>query len=59
MVEAEGLRLAESGAIVEYLIERHGQGRLGPPPGAPGRADYLHWLHFAEGSAMRPLLLLH
>ena len=52
VVEAEGLRLAESGAIVEYLIERHGQGRLGPPPGAPGRADYLHWLHFAEGSAM-------
>ena len=58
VVEAEGLRLAESGAIVEYLIERHGQGRLGPPPGAPGRADYLHWLHFAEGSAMLPLLLL-
>ena len=52
------LVLGESAAIVEYLIERHGQGRLGPPPGAPGRADYLHWLHFAEGSAMLPLLLL-
>ncbi len=44
--------LVESGAIVEHLLERHGDGRLAPPPGAPGRARYLQWLHFAEGSAM-------
>ena len=42
--------LAESGAIVEYLIARHGQGRLSVPPEAPNFADYLYWLHYAEGS---------
>jgi len=46
------LLLAESGAIVEYLIESHGGGRLAPPPGDPRRARYLHWCHFAEGTAM-------
>ena len=51
------LTIAESGAIVEYLIERHGQGRLIPPPGTPERLLYTYWLHYAEGSAMPPLLL--
>ena len=51
------LVLAESGAIVEYLVERHGGGRLAPRPTRPPGACYLHWLHFAEGSAMLPLLL--
>jgi glutathione S-transferase len=49
--------LAESGAIVEELLERHGQGRLLPPAGTPERRQYRYWLHFAEGSAMPPLLL--
>ena len=49
--------VAESGAIVEYLIERHGQGRLMPPIGTPEHLRYRYWLHFAEGSAMPPLLL--
>jgi glutathione S-transferase len=44
--------LAESGAIVEHLLERHGAGRLAPPPGDPARPRFLHWLHFAEGTAM-------
>jgi len=49
--------VAESGAIVEYLVEHHGNGRLVPPPGTPERLRYTYWLHFAEGSAMPPLLL--
>jgi glutathione S-transferase len=51
------LTLAESGAIIEYLVERHGQGRLVPPPGTPERLRYTYWLHFAEGSAMPPLVM--
>lgn len=49
--------VAESGAIVEYLIERHGQGRLQPPAGSDEALRYRYWLHFAEGSAMPPLLM--
>ena len=52
-----GLTLAESGAIIEYLVERHGGGQLAPAPGTPARLRYTYWLHFAEGSAMPPLLL--
>lgn len=49
--------LAESGAIVEYLIERYGNGRLAPRRGTPEHLRYTYWLHYAEGSAMPPLLL--
>jgi len=42
----------ESGAIVEYLVERYGNGRLAPPPGSPRRAQYLQWLHWSEATAM-------
>lgn len=51
------LVLAESGAIVEYLVETHGKGRLVPAPGTAQRLRYRYWLHYAEGSAMPPLLL--
>ena len=51
------LTLAESGAIVEYLADRYGGGKLAPAPGSPERVRYLYWLHFAEGTAMPPLLL--
>jgi glutathione S-transferase len=47
--------LFESGAIVEHLLERHGGGRLAPPPGSPLRAAYLQWLHFAESTAFAGL----
>ena len=57
VITEDGLTVAESGAIVEYLVERHGKGRLIPPPGTPERLRYTYWLHFAEGSAMSPLLL--
>ncbi len=53
----DGLVLAESGAIVETVIERFGQGRMAPPAGSPEALRYRYWLHFAEGSAMPPLLL--
>jgi glutathione S-transferase len=49
--------LAESGAIIDYLVDRHGGGRLIPPAGTPERLSYTYWLHYAEGSAMPPLLL--
>ena len=51
------LVLAESGAILETLVERHGNGRFAPPAGSPERLRYRYWLHYAEGSAMPPLLL--
>jgi glutathione S-transferase len=49
--------LAESGAIVEYLVGHYGNGRLIPPPDSAERLRYSYWLHYAEGSAMLPLLL--
>ena len=49
--------VAETGAIVEYLIETYGQGRLIPRGGTAERLRYTYWLHYAEGSAMTPLLL--
>jgi len=57
VITENGLTIAESGAIIEYLIERHGGGELIPAPGTPERLRYTYWLHFAEGSAMSPLLL--
>ena len=47
--------MCESGAIVEYVLERHGSGRLAPPIGGPLRAAFLQWLHFAESTAFPPL----
>lgn len=46
------LVLGESGAILEYLVHMHGEGRLAVRPGQPGYADYLFWFHFANGSLM-------
>lgn len=57
VVEKDGKRLAESGAVIEFLAESEGGGALTVAPGRPARADYLYWLHYAEGSAMLPLLL--
>ena len=49
--------LAESGAIVDYIVHRYGGGRLALPPGDPTYARYVYWLHFAEGSLMSLLLI--
>jgi len=51
------LTIAESGAIVEYLVDRYGNGRLVPASGTPEHVRYTYWLHYAEGSAM-PLLVM-
>ena len=47
----------ESGAIIDYIIRRHGNGRLQPAPDSPAYDEYQSWLHYAEGSAMLPLML--
>ncbi|MDC0708604.1 glutathione S-transferase [Stigmatella sp. ncwal1] len=52
-----GQTLAESGAIIEYLVDRYGQGRLKPAPGSPESLRYTYWMHYAEGSVMPPLLM--
>lgn len=50
-IEDGDIALSESGAIVQYVLERYGNGRLEPPIGSDDRAAYLFWLHFAEGTA--------
>ena len=57
VIEDGASKLAESGAIIEYLVSRHGDGRLVPAPGTPERLRYIYWMHFAEGTVMPPLLL--
>ena len=57
VVELDGEVLPESGAITEILIDRLGAGRMQPPAGTPEHDQYLVWLHYAEGSAMLPLML--
>lgn len=54
-LEDDGLVLSESGAILEYLIERYGEGRLAPPLGSGDRGPYLQWVHFAEATAFPPV----
>jgi glutathione S-transferase len=57
VIEDEGQVVAETGAIVEYLVDKAG-GRLGPPARREGVLRYRHFLHYAEGSMMPPLLAL-
>ncbi|MFM0119053.1 glutathione S-transferase [Paraburkholderia sp. RL18-101-BIB-B] len=57
VITDDGQTVAESGAIIEYLIGKYGQGRFAPASGTPERLRYTYWLHYAEGSAMPPLLL--
>ena len=58
VLQDDALVLAESGAILETMIERHDRdGRLAPPTGTPARLQWRYWLHFAEGTAMPPLVM--
>jgi glutathione S-transferase len=57
VITDDGTTIAESGAIIEYLVERYGNGRLVPAAGTPEKLRYTYWLHFAEGSAMLPLVM--
>lgn len=57
VIEDDGLTVIESGAIVDYIIRRHGGGRLQPAAGSREYEVYNQWLHYAEGSGMLPLML--
>lgn len=57
VIEDDGRVIAETGAIMEYLVERYGDGALIPPAGSEARLRYRYWLHFAEGSAMSMLVM--
>jgi len=57
VITDEGLTVAETGAIVEYILDRYGEGRLRPAAGSAELNAYRYWLHYAEGSAMPPLLI--
>lgn len=52
----DGVTVAETGAIVDYIVEKS-DGRLRPAAGTPERLRWTHWMHYAEGSAMTPLLM--
>lgn len=54
-VEVDGRTMVESSAIIEYIVDRFGGGKLLPPES--GRAEYLEWLHFAEGTLGMPMLM--
>jgi glutathione S-transferase len=49
--------MAESGAIIEYLLKKHGKGRLRPQNDSDDELRFIYWLHYAEGTLMPPLLL--
>jgi len=49
--------IAESGAVVDYIVRKYGKGRFAPAPGSADAEKYNEWLHYAEGSAMLPLML--
>jgi glutathione S-transferase len=57
VITDDGKTIAESGAIVEYLVDAYGEGRLKPPAGTDEGLRYTYWLHYAEGSVMPPLLI--
>ena len=57
VITDDGVTVAESGAIVEYMVDKYGAGRLIPPAGTPAHLRYTSRLHYAEGSTMPPLLL--
>jgi len=57
VIDDDGRVVAETGAIVDYVVGRYGDGRLIPLAGSDARLDYVYWLHFAEGSAMPPLVM--
>ena len=57
VLEDAGRLMAESGAIIDYIVRHYGQGRLSPDPASAEYDRYVEWLHYAEGSAMLPFLL--
>ncbi len=55
VIEDGDVTICESGAIVEYILERYGNGRLAPAVGSPRRGEFLQWVHFAEATVFPPL----
>jgi glutathione S-transferase len=54
-IEDGDVRMFESGAIVEYVLERYGNGRLAPAPGTAERAAFLQWMYFSEATVLPPV----
>jgi glutathione S-transferase len=57
VIENDGRVVAESGAIIDYILRKFGNGRLQPSPSDIHYDDYMHWMHYAEGSAMPALII--
>ncbi len=57
VLEDGDIKIAESGAIIDYLVRTYGNGEFGPAPGDAGYETYNEWLHYVEGSVMLPLML--
>lgn len=57
VITDNGRTIIESGAIIDYIVRRHAGGRLAPDPASPDYDTYQQWLHYAEGSAMLPLMM--
>jgi glutathione S-transferase len=57
LLRDEGQLMFESGAILDYLVRKYGKGRLAPSPGSEDWLRYNEWLHYAEGSAMLPVMM--
>lgn len=58
VIEDDGVTLAESGAVIDYIVARHGGGRLTLPADHPDFARYLYWYHFANGSLTPSLMMI-
>jgi glutathione S-transferase len=56
VIQDDGFTLAESGAVIEYLLQRYGNGRLQPQVGSAEWVNYLHWMHASESTLMTPIL---
>ncbi len=57
VIEDDGRVIAETGAMIDYILDHHGSGRMRPAFGTPEFEQYRYWLHYSEGSAFPPLLL--
>lgn len=57
VIEDDGRVIAESGAIIDYILRKYGNGPLAPAPSDTNYNDYIHWMHYAEGSGMPALIL--
>jgi glutathione S-transferase len=57
IITDNGNVIAESGAIIDYIVRHYGDGRLRPDPTSEAYDDYVYWLHYAEGSASLPFVI--